>query len=444
MEKYSFHYRTLDEIKAKIDELGIELPMSCDVSVLSRPIVLNGQTIRNRLGIAPLEGVDSLPEGSPSELTQRRYLRFARGGAGTIWFEAVSVVQEGRSSLKQLLLTKENVDDYKRLNDRIKEEGLKANGFAPYLVMQANHSGRYSRPNAATLPEPIVAFNDPYLEKNGPLSSEHIATDEYLHRMEDAFGEAAFLARDAGFDAYDVKSCHGYLFAEIAAAHTRTGLYGGSFENRMRLMKNAVKSAQAAQTREFKIVARVGVYDNIPYPYGFGMKTDGTLVMDMDEPIRMIRMLHEELGMEYLNVTIGDPHYDAYVTRPFNLDIKYMANEEPLLGVARLFRAACEIKKNFPKLVVSASGPSYLRQFSAQAVAGAVEQGWFDQALFGRMAFANPDFANDIIKNGELKSNRVCLTCSKCSELIRAGVPVGCVIRDTGEYLPYYQALHQG
>ena len=47
------------------------------------------------------------------------------------------------------MITRENLDAYKRLNEALKETGEKQNGFAPYLVMQANHSGRYSKPQGS-------------------------------------------------------------------------------------------------------------------------------------------------------------------------------------------------------------------------------------------------------------------------------------------------------
>ena len=49
----------------------------------------------NRLGVAPMEGADSTPGGSPSDYTVRRYTNAAAGGSGVIWFEAISMEEEG-------------------------------------------------------------------------------------------------------------------------------------------------------------------------------------------------------------------------------------------------------------------------------------------------------------------------------------------------------------
>lgn len=442
-QTYNFTYKTLQDVQDKVSELGITLPLSDETAILNTPFNIGEASVQNRMGIAPMEGVDSEPDGTPGELTIKRYNDFAKGGAGLIWFEAVSIVQEGRSSLKQLLLTKDTLPAYQRLNEQIKEAGMKANGYAPYLVMQANHSGRYSRPNISATPEPIIACHNPYLEKNLSIDDSRIATDDYLQQLEEKFGEAAELAKKAGFDAVDIKCCHGYLLAELAGAFTRQGNYGGSFENRFRLLFNAIKNAQRAQSNDFQVLARVGVFDNIPYPYGFGMADDGSLSIDMREPLELMRVLHCELGVPFVNITIGDPHYDAYVTRPFNLDVGFEAKEDPLLGVARIFNAAAELKKSLPSLGISASAPSYLRQFAPNLASGAIGQGFCDHVCFGRLSFANPSFANEIRLNGKLSSNQSCLTCSKCSELIRAGEWTGCVIHNRDVYLPVYRKLRQ-
>ncbi len=99
-----------------------------------------------------------LPNGAPSELTTRRYVREAIGGSSVIWFEAISIVKEGRSSAHQLMLTEENLEEYKEFTEKIKEAGRKANGFAPYLIMQANHSGRYSNPMENRLPSLLIVI----------------------------------------------------------------------------------------------------------------------------------------------------------------------------------------------------------------------------------------------------------------------------------------------
>ena len=227
MKHEKFHYRSLEEVKQKAEELSVKLPFAKDTTVLRTPVTAGDATFSNRLGIAPMEGADSLPDGSPSDYTRKRYVQEAKGGAALIWYEAVSIVEEGRSSRTQLLLTPENLDSYRRLNEEIKEAGLKANGYAPYLVLQANHSGRYSNPD--NKPAPLIAYRHPELEQYRAADDSCIVSDDYLMALEEKFGEAARMAKAAGFDAVDIKSCHGYLLAELTSAYNRPGLYGGSY-----------------------------------------------------------------------------------------------------------------------------------------------------------------------------------------------------------------------
>ena len=431
-----FHYKTLDEVLAKARELGVSLPFANDTRVLSEPLTFDGVTLNNRLGVAPMEGADSLPDGSPSGLTARRYLRDAAGGSAVIWFEAVSIVSEGRSSGTQLYIDEKNLDAYKSLTERIKKEGLRVNGFAPYLVMQANHSGRYSNPG--NKPSPIIAYRHPELEKYRAADDGCVVSDDYLKRLEERFGEAALLAKKAGFDAVDIKSCHGYLLAELCSAYTRRGIYGGSFENRTRLLKNAICAAKAHESKDFKVTSRLGIYDGYAYPYGFGVSPTSGLTPDLSEPKRLVRELYSELGVRMIDLTMGNPYATTHVTRPFDTG-KYEPDEHPFTGLARMINGIGEIKRAVPEMTVFASAPTYLRQFSDLFTAGAVEQGLCDGMLFGRMAFSDPDFANQIIKTGRIDPLSVCLTCGKCGDLIRSHKPTGCVIRDGETYMPFYK-----
>ena len=420
----------------KASELGVYLPFAKNTEALASPIKAGGHILPNRLGIAPMEGADSLPDGSPSVYTMRRYLREAAGGSALIWFEAISIVEEGRSSMTQLLLTEENLDKYKVLTDAVKEAGLRANGYEPILVMQANHSGRYSNPH--NHPAPLTAYRHPELEKYRKADDSCIVSDDYLKGLEDKFGEAAGLAKRAGFDAVDIKSCHGYLLAELTSAYTRPGHYGGSYENRTRLLKNGILAAKVHEGTDFMVTARLGIYDGYEYPFGFGVSRESGLTPDLTEPIRLARELYEEYGLDMVGLTMGNPYATTHVTRPYDMG-KYIPEEHPLAGISRMVNGIGAVKKAVPGLTVYASAPTYLRQYADLFSAGAVEEGLCDGMLFGRMSFANPDFANQIIKSGRLDPRRVCVACGKCGDLIRSHKPTGCVVRDPKIYLPFYK-----
>ncbi len=436
MPHEKFSYRSLEDVKAKAETFGVCLPFAADTSILATPLTIKGVTLHSRLGTAPMEGADSLPDGSPSAYTTRRYVNEAKGGSAILWFEAISIVPEARSSQTQLLLTKDNVEAYKVLTDAVKQAGVEANGFAPYLVMQANHSGRYSNPG--NKPAPLIAYRHPELEKFRAADDSCIVSDDYLKALEEKFGEATKLAKDAGFDAVDIKSCHGYLLTELTSAYTRKGMYGGSYENRMRMLKNCIAAAKVHESDDFLITSRLGIYDGYPYPYGFGVSPESGLTPDFAEPIRLIQELRDEYDIRLLNLTMGNPYATTHVTRPYDAG-KYLPDEHPFVGLERIIQGIGAVKQAVPDVAILASAPTYLRQYADLFTAGAVEAGLCDGMLFGRMAFADPDFANEILKNGRIDPSRVCLTCGKCGDLIRSHKPTGCVIRDHANFMGFYQ-----
>ncbi len=436
MAHEKFHYKNIEEIMETAKALNLRLPFAGDTKILAQPLKIRNVVLQNRLGVAPMEGADSTADGSPSQYTFRRYTKAAEGGSGIIWFEAISIVEEGRSSATQLLLTRDNVDEYKRLTEAVKEAGRKANGFEPYLIMQANHSGRYSNPG--NKPAPMIAYRHPELEVFRQADDSCIVTDDYLKSLEEKFGEAAKLAREAGFDAVDIKSCHGYLLAELLSAYSRPGLYGGSYENRTRLLKNGIQAAKVYEDDDFMVTLRLGIYDGYAYPYGFGVREGQGLTPDLEEPVRLVRELHEDYGIDLIDLTMGNPYATTHVTRPYDMG-KYIPDEHPLEGIGRMIHGIAAVKKAAPDMTVYGSAPTYLRQFADLFTAGAVEEGMCDGMLFGRMSFADPDFANEIIGEGRIHAKRVCLTCGKCGDLIRAHKPTGCVIRDPETFMPFYR-----
>jgi 2,4-dienoyl-CoA reductase-like NADH-dependent reductase (Old Yellow Enzyme family) len=183
---------------------------------------LEGFSVANRLVVQPMEGYDSENDGSPSELSKRRYLRYASGGSGIIWHEAVSVQHEGRSNPHQLWIHKNNTDAFSRLNEDIRKHAKKR-GIDPFLVVQLTHSGRYSKPEGIAKPQ--AGAPNPLLDKTPP----QILTDDDLKRIMDQFVEASKLAYGSGFNAVDLKACHGYLMVDLLSAKTRmNSIFGGN------------------------------------------------------------------------------------------------------------------------------------------------------------------------------------------------------------------------
>lgn len=432
MSTGKFHYHSPADLAADIAGEGLSdrIPLSEDLAVLREPKTVEGSdvTLKNRLTVHPMEGFDSTPDGAPGELTYRRIRRMASGGAGLIWAEATAVTENGRTNRGQLWITRKNLDAFKRMAEIAHETSR----GAP-VILQLTHSGRFSKPD--NTPRPVIAMHNPVMNEKMMIDPDYpVVTDDYLDTLPEIFGQAAAMAKEAGFDGADVKCCHKYLFSELLSAYDRPGRYGGSFENRTRLFLDSIRAAAVHRSRSFVIASRFGPYEHIPYPWGFGADRNDPERIDWDEPDRLYRLMYD-CGVTLCDMTLGSPYYNPHVNRPYD-NGGYEPPESRLTGVARLFSAAAHMKKTVPEITLIGTGYSWLRQFAPMAAAAQVESGSVDAAGFGRMAFAYPDFARDTLEGGGMDEKKVCVTCSKCTAIMRKMHATGCPIRDREVYLP--------
>lgn len=436
MEFKEFNYRNAEEFINEIKELNLDIPFSNNLEHLSKPLNIGKYKLPNRLAIHPMEGADGKLDGSPDELTIRRYDRFSRGGAALIWFEAVAVVPEGRTGPRQLRIHKDNLSAFQKLCNDMIENSRKESGFTPLLIMQLTHSGRFSKPDGK--PAPVIAAHNPYLDPRLNIDENYpVISDSDLEQLEDKFVEAAVLAREAGFHGVDVKACHRYLNSELLSAFTRKGKYGETFEGRTRFLLNTVKKIKDRLGDDFIVTTRINIYDGIPYPYGFGVDKDNYLKPDYTEPVKLIKKL-KALGMPLINITMGTPYYNPHVNRPYDKG-GYIPPEHPLEGIYRLLSGIGEIQRNVPDIAVVSTGYSWPREFAASIGAGVLEKGMATMIGFGRQAFAYPDFAKDIISGKGLDRKKCCIACGKCAEIKSVGGTTGCVVRDAKIYAPVYK-----
>ena len=420
-------YTSLDNFNEQNIQLKTHLPYSEDTSILGEQIAIGSKTAPNRLACQAMEGCDGNADGTPAELTYRRYKRLAEGGSGIIWFEATACREDGRANPRQLWIKRDNLDSYKKIVNDIREDALRANGYAPLIIMQATHSGRYSKPHG--FPEPLIAYNNPIFEGDKPIDKSRILSDSDIDRIGEALIESSKLAEEAGFDGVDIKCCHRYINSELLSAYERDGKYGGRLENRTRLLRESIAGAMQVTGSDFIVSSRLNVYDGFPHPYGFGVSKDGGINFDPSEPTWLLRQLRD-MGVELLNITMGNPYFNPHVNRPFALGA-YDPGEHPLEGVARMLNGIAELKKAVPELKIISSALSYLGTVAPEVCAAFIKDGGFDFCGFGRTILAYPDYAKDILETGKMKKEKICICCSKCSEMMRAGGTPGCVVRDS-------------
>ena len=398
--------------------------------MLSEKTIIYGREVANRILFQPMEGCDGTAEGAVGELTARRYLRFAEGAPGIIWFEATAVCNEGRANPRQLYINENTVDSFKNIVSEIKSKSKELHGFEPIIIVQLTHSGRYSKPNGT--PEPIVAYRNSLWEKGKEDQPFKVATDEYLATIPAMYEKAAKLALAAGFDGMDVKCCHGYLFNELLSAYNREGSYGGAFENRTRLYFDCIDAVKNAVGDKAFVTTRLNSCDCFPYGYGFGVNSADEI--DLSETKEIIGKLKEK-GIELINLTIGNPYLIPHTNRPY----AFKSPEEGRIGMKRVYDVTKEITSAFLDMKFVVSALTYEGENAMEYAEKLLSEGVGDFAGFGRMTFAYPTFYKDFLEAGALCKNEVCIKCSKCSELMRAGTVSGCVVRDSDVYMPYYR-----
>ena len=435
----AFHLKDEDDLRSEIARLGLDIPLGKNLSLLGDSLSLcpsEGERVAahlpNRFCVQPMEGCDANPDGSPGPLTFRRYVRYAQGGFGLIWIEAVAVLSEARSTPAQLWLHPHNATAFLEFVKAIRKAAQERHGRNVVMVLQVAHAGRYSRPEGK--PTPFLVHHNPEMDRAQGIPESHaLVTDDYLDRLQDGYLNAARLAAEAGFDGVDVKSCNRDLVSELLAASLRSGKYGGRFENRTRFLCETIERIRGENPDIF-VTTRLNVYDAIPYPFGFGNDKDDSKTPDLKDPLKLIKQL-QRAGIPLLNVAAGFPGGSSRLTG--------IQSEHPLQNAGRMIGLTQRIQEAFPSLPIVSGGYSWFRQFLPLVAAGVIERGGASLVGMGRSALAYPDAPADLVRTGRMTPEKCCISCSACNELVEAGGKTGCVIRDNATYgADYRQRRH--
>jgi 2,4-dienoyl-CoA reductase-like NADH-dependent reductase (Old Yellow Enzyme family) len=455
-------FRTPAALRAHLAAQGIRLalddaPPSPGTAALARRFEHDGVAVGNRFCILPMEGWDGTADGAPSELTRRRWRGFGASGAKLIWGgEAVAVRQDGRANPNQLLITEANLPALAALREElvsVHRERFGGGAEADLFVgLQLTHSGRYARPSAAG-PAPLVAYAHPLLDRRFP-GGTRLLDDADLERLVADFVAAGVRAQRAGFRFVDLKHCHGYLGHELLSARSRTGRYGGSFENRTRFLRE-VAAGLRAEAPGLRLAVRVSVFDVVPHTKGPGgvgrpeaeardyacafgrLDPAATPMSEALADARELLALLEELGIRWVCVTAGSPYYNPHVQRPalFPPSDGYLPPEDPLAGVARQIEATALLKAAFPGLAVVGSAYTYLQEYLPHVAERVIREGGADFVGLGRMALSYPELPADVLAGRPLRRKLVCRTFSDCTSAPRNGLVSGCYPLD-----PFYAA----
>lgn len=475
--------KTVADFRRHVASLGIDLPcedqiVSGSASPLAQPISdreINGKCIGNRWAIHPMEGWDATTTGGATEEVRRRWQRFGESGAKLIYGgEAMAVRPDGRANPNQLIIVEENTKDLAELREGLVKAHTERFGNTNDLVIgfQLTHSGRFCKPNDKKKMEPRVAFRHPILDRKfGVTSDAQVFTDGEIEGLIQCYIRAAKIAWDVGADFVDIKHCHGYLLHEFLGAHARPGKFGGSFENRTRILREVIAGIRASGNK-IEIGVRLSAFDFVPfkpdpalsqpgrlgpgipedfshclpYRYGFSVNQNNPVEPELRETFKFAEIC-AELGVKILNLSAGSPYYNPHIQRPaaYPPSDGYQPAHDPLIDVARQINAVRQVRAHLASVQHPASGIqhpilvgtaySYVQEYLPHVAQYVVRHGWTDTIGLGRMVLSYPGILADAVEKGALTTKHICRTFSDCTTAPRNGMISGCYPLDK-----YYSA----
>lgn len=221
---------------------------------LFTPYTLKNLQLRNHIVMPPMCMYSAGTDGMPTDFHFTHYTSRAVGGVGLIIMEATAVIPCGRISDHCLGLW--NDGQAEALAPVI--AACRKQGAA--MAIQLNHAGRKCEAD-----EPVVYAPSaiPFDEKS-PMPREMTRAD--IQDTVQAFRAAAARAAAAGFDIVEIHAAHGYLLSEFLSPLTniRTDEYGGSTENRTRLLKEVLEAVHEVWPAERPVLLRVSAEDYEP------------------------------------------------------------------------------------------------------------------------------------------------------------------------------------
>jgi 2,4-dienoyl-CoA reductase-like NADH-dependent reductase (Old Yellow Enzyme family) len=264
--------------------------------MLFEPITIRGVTLRNRIGVSPMCQYSS-HDGFADDWHVVHLGSRAVGGAGLVFTEATAVEARGRISPEDLGLWKDaHIAPLERVTRFVRGQGAAAG-------IQLAHAGRKAsteRPWAGGRPLGPPAGWRPIVAPSAIPFDEGYQTPEALVEVDiaaviEAFGAAARRALVAGFDVVEIHAAHGYLLHEFLSpvSNRRDDIWGGTFENRVRLLVETVRAVRRHWPEQRPLFVRLSTTDWL-----------GAEGWDVDDSIALARRLRAE-GVDLIDCSSG-------------------------------------------------------------------------------------------------------------------------------------------
>ncbi len=362
------------------------------------PMLFEGTTIKsmsltNRfVRSATWEGMAN-EDGSCSPKLTDLMVRFAKGGVGLIITSHAYVSRKGKARPRQLgIYSDELVPGLAAMADAVHNAGGK-------IAVQLAHAGCHA--------DPVLTGQMPtgpsIIKGDGMPNCREMTGDDF-RMVAEAFGKAAARAREAGFDGAQIHAAHGYLLSEFLSPfyNRRNDQYGGSVENRARLLLEVANNIRDKVGDRFPVMVKMNSEDFV---------TGGLTVEEMLE----VASILERAGIDAIELSGGTMYSGGCVpVRPGRIDTENM--EGYYLEAAGKFRERVKV----PLMLVGG-----IRSYSvAERI---VTEGIADYVSLSRPLIREPDLVNRW-KSGDTAKAR-CLSDNLCYEPAIAGDGLYCVVQ---------------
>lgn len=268
---------------------------------------LRGTEFRNRVMLSPMCQY-SAEDGLANEWHRVHLGTRAVGGAGMVMMEATAVEPDGRITPQcHGIWSDDHAERLAPITDFMRSQGA-----VPGI--QLAHAGRKastSRPWDGNDPlqpdeggwEVVGPSADPYPHSEGSVPTQKMDTGD-IDALIEQFGAAAERALAAGFEVAEVHAAHGYLLHEFLSPVTnnRDDEYGGSFENRSRLVREVTERVRSVWPDEKPVFVRISASDWLP----------DRPSLDIEQSVRLAAEL-DELGADLIDVSGGGIHPDQQI-----------------------------------------------------------------------------------------------------------------------------------
>jgi 2,4-dienoyl-CoA reductase-like NADH-dependent reductase (Old Yellow Enzyme family) len=397
---------------------------------LFQPIKIGNCEIKNRIVMAPMNTLFSMDNlGYPNEQILAYYAARAKGGAGLIITECVlgtELCSRFPYTSNLHLFNASHVPGLEEIVETIHAFGSKAFIQLSLGFGRQGHSHTHEPPPApsaipyesdpALMPKGIVKYISKYpqvLDQRIPSMAHadmprEMTVEEIKSEIKE-YARSCVLAIVAGFDGIEIHAPHGYLEHQFLSprSNKRTDQYGGSLENRMRVVVEMYEEVRKMIGHDFPVGIRLSGDEHMP---------DG---IHHDELKLVVKKLGE-MGIDYVHLSDGS--YEA---------LKYFFPDEEnwhLVEEAEGFKSV--LPDHVPVISVSLHDPKNSSK--------AIRQGRIDMVSLGRQILCDPDYANKVYKG---EKYRKCARCNDCLMRTAVGLPVRCRLnRDLGreKYMPEY------